>query len=471
MTGHPERSGGGATLYREELEAWAASGAMDLTSRPDGPPLGPPEGFVARLRAIGDRLARSSAALGRPVDVDVLALLGERAAIAGLSRGGDVSCGGSARLLPTGDGWLAVNLPRPDDLDLLPAWLAGLRFDAPPGAAQDGEPERFTHRNGTQSARALAPKALSAPELWMALASAVATAQAEPLAGRARLLGLPVAALPRHPGPLPLAVGPLTDLPVIAADLGAAATGAKPCRDLDGVLVVDLSSLWAGPLCTHLLQRAGARVVKVESLHRPDGARYGPAAFVDLLHAGQEAVAFDFREAAARAALRRLLEAADVVVEGSRPRALEQLGIVAEELLTEAGRSGAGPRVWVSITGYGRAAPGRDWVAFGDDAAVAGGLVAWDEAGPCFLADAVADPCSGLVAAAATLAALAAGGHWLLDVPMRDVAAHLAGPAPRHCARPPAGLAAEPPMARTASRRAPDLGEHTAAILAEFGCS
>src|SRR2546430_4360155 len=55
-------------------------------------------------------------------------------------------------------------------------------------------------------------------------------------------------------------------------------------------------------------------------------------------------------------------------------------------------------------------------------------LVVWDEAGPCFLADAVADPCAGMVAAAAVLGALAGGGRWLLDVSMRDVAAHLAGP-------------------------------------------
>jgi crotonobetainyl-CoA:carnitine CoA-transferase CaiB-like acyl-CoA transferase len=179
--------------------------------------------------------------------------------------------------------------------------------------------------------------------------------------------------------------------------------------------------------------------------------------------------------------------AADVVVEASRPRALEQLGIVAEAVLATA--AGGGPRVWVSITGYGRAAPGRDRVAFGDDAAVAGGLVVWDEAGPCFLADAVADPCAGLVAAAAVLRALAAGGRWLLDVSMRDVAAHLAGPwnggpsvalpAPPSTNLPPSpaaplvaradrsALEVQPPRARPASGRGPRLGEHTKAILAE----
>jgi hydroxymethylglutaryl-CoA lyase len=46
-------------------------------------------------------------------------------------------------------------------------------------------------------------------------------------------------------------------------------------------------------------------------------------------------------------------------------------------------------------------ADGADRVAFGDDAAVGGGLVVWDADGPCFCADAVADPVAGLVAAAA----------------------------------------------------------------------
>jgi hypothetical protein len=436
-----------------EAAAWAASGAMFLTGRPDGPPLGAPDGFVERLRTVGAALARSSRQLGRPVEVDALALLGERAALAGLRRGGDVSCGGSARLLRTADGWLAVSLPRPDDLDLLPAWLVAQGF----GAGEDP---------------------------WAAVAAAVADGEAGPLAERAQLLGLPVAALPRQPPAVPLlrppdlgaeashrrvAGGPFAGLPVVATGVDDVA-GAGPLAPLDGLLVADLSSLWAGPLCTHLLQQGGARVVKVESVHRPDGARSGPAAFFDLLHGGQEAVAIDFRDEQGRAALRELLAVADVVVEASRPRALEHLGLGAEEFLTGVAGAGAGPRVWVSITGYGRATPGRDWVAFGDDAAVAGGLVAWDDAGPCFLADAVADPCAGLVAAAAVLRALCAGGRWLLDVSMRDVAAHLAGPqhGPGAVAMPSGIVPAPPrPRARATSARGPRLGEHTEAVLAE----
>lgn len=416
------------TVTDDEMVAWAASGAMFLTGRPDGPPLAPPPGFVGRLRALGEGLP----------DVDVLALLGERAAIGGFKRNGDINSGGSARLLLTADGWLAVNLPRPDDLDLLPAWLRDVE---------------------------LAPDC----DVWETVTSAVAKQSAELLGERAQLLGLPVAALPREPVLAPVASGALQGLPLVGTRFGGDKCAVGRVEPLEGALVVDLSSLWAGPLCTRLLQQAGARVVKVEAMHRPDGARQGPAAFFDLLHARQEAVAFDFRDGEGRAALRQLIEAADVVVEASRPRALEQLGIFAESVVAGAAETGMGPQVWVSITGYGRAAPERGSVAFGDDAAAAGGLVVWDESGPCFLADAVADPCAGLVAATAVLRAMAAGSHWLLDVSMREVTAHLAGPHSRlRAASAPASLMAEPPRARGAAGRGPELGEHTEAILAEI---
>ncbi|MCA1846713.1 MAG: CoA transferase [Actinobacteria bacterium] len=431
---------------------------MFLTGRPDGPPLPAPDGFVGRLRAVGDVVARRSAELGRPVDIDVLALLGERAALAGLHRRGDVSCGGSARLLPAAGGWLVVNLPRPEDVDLLPAWLAGLPFRPEPGRA--GDPEPFTRRNGGHMARS------SGDDVWKALGKAIAGASPGPLAERAHGLGLPVAELARRPPLVPPAAEALEGLPVIATAFG----GDQPAPALERLVVVDLSSLWAGPLCSHLLQRAGARVVKVESVHRPDGARLGPPAFFDLLHAGQQAVALDFRTDDGRAGLQRLLRSADVVVEGSRPRALEQLRIRADEILAEAAETGAGPKIWVSVTGYGRTRPGRDRVAFGDDAAVAGGLVARDAAGPCFLADAVADPCAGLVAAAAVLSALAAGRRRLLDVAMAAVAADLAGPGPEAGAMPPPeGLTAEAPRARPVTGRAPGLGAHTEAVLSEVG--
>ena len=118
------------------------------------------------------------------------------------------------------------------------------------------------------------------------------------------------------------------------------------------------------------------------------------------------------------AELRRLVADADVVIEGSRPRALERLGIEPAEVV--AGHPGA---VWLSITAYGRSGPWRNRVGFGDDCAAAGGLVAWTADGsPEFIADAVADPLAGMVAAALVARAVSDGGGVVLDVALREVA-------------------------------------------------
>jgi hypothetical protein len=297
--------------------------------------------------------------LGAAAGVDAPALLGERVALAGCHGTGRVSCSGATRLLPAADGWLAVSLARPDDVELVPAWLGTSSVDA-----------------------------------------GIAGLPAAEAAARGRLLGLPVAV----PGER------------AAGDLyGAVRLGDAPPLERPPV-VVDLSSLWAGPLCTRILAERGARVVKVESVTRPDGARFGSPAFFDLLHAGKEFVTLQFTATE----LLPLLLAADVVVEGSRPRALEQLGIDAAAVV------GDGPQVWLSITGHGRTGPQRDWVALGDDAAVAGGLVDWCDGEPNFVGDAVADPLTGIAGAGAVLDLLARGGRWLVDCSLAGVAAHMA---------------------------------------------
>jgi hypothetical protein len=323
----------------------------DLTGWADGPPLEAPAGVV---RAIEH--------LGAPLGVDAMALLTERAAIWSYTRNGRISCGGATRLLRVADGWIALSLTRADDEDLVPAWVGC-------------EPT------------------------WSAIEATVSARSAAELVERGRLLGLPIAALAeREPSTL-------TD---------RQALGSAPRLDTSPV-VVDLSSLWAGPLCTRLLRDTGARVIKVESATRPDGARKGPAAVFELMHAGKEFVSLDFT----RESLRDLLLSADVVVEGSRPRALEQLGIDARDIVER------GPRVWLSITGHGRGEPQRNGVGFGDDAAVAGGLVAWWRDAPCFMGDAIADPLTGIAGALAVLDALDAGGRWLIDCNLAGVAAYV----------------------------------------------
>jgi hypothetical protein len=366
--------------------AWADSGAMTLTGWPDAAPCLGPAAVAVAMRGAAIALDAVAARRGAALRVDGPALLGERAACAGLKRGGRVAPGGASRLLRARDGWIALSLARPDDVDLLPAWL-------------EEAPARFT-----------------AGDPWPAVGRVAAERPAAALVERGRLLGLPVsrvAQAPRGPRP-PLRIGARG--PRIARRPGT------PVR------VLDLSALWAGPLCGGLLVCAGAEVMKIESRARPDGARAGPAAFYDRLNAGKSSLALELDHPRDRALLLRLLEAADVVIESARPRALRQLGIDAEA------RVRARPGVtWVALSGYGREGPGADWVAFGDDAGAAAGLGALAGDGPeapLVCADAVADPLAGLHAAAAALAAHEAGGGVLLDVSLVGVASSAASCAP-----------------------------------------
>jgi crotonobetainyl-CoA:carnitine CoA-transferase CaiB-like acyl-CoA transferase len=201
-------------------------------------------------------------------------------------------------------------------------------------------------------------------------------------------------------------------------------------------------------------------VVKVESTRRPDGARRGPARFFSRLNGGKASVALDLTSTVGRQQLGELVAGADVVITGSRPRALEQLGLDPEEAV-----AGGRTRLWLSITGYGTEGGSGTRVAFGDDAAVAGGLVARDRRGPCFLADAVADPLCGLASAVAALGALADGGAWVLDASMADIAGGLTGPAVAVSGPTPRPAPAADDGWATEARA---LGADTAAVLSSL---
>jgi crotonobetainyl-CoA:carnitine CoA-transferase CaiB-like acyl-CoA transferase len=268
-------------------------------------------------------------------------------------------------------------------------------------------------------------------------------------------------------------------------------------------VVVDLSSMWAGPLCARLLGLAGADVIKVETPGRPDGARAGERRFFDWLHGGHRSVALDFRSETGRRELGALIAGADVVIEASRPRALAQLGLAPEMIPHREGQ------VWLSITGYGRGDPAAsELVAFGDDAAVAGGLVGWTGAGlgddgdwngvdwnrsdwnrgePVFCADAIADPLTGLCGALAVARSVARGGGELIDLSMRDVATVFAAAAVDHgphsvrvagaggadaivtCAVLGLEQAVLPPRSPVVAGAAAEMGADTGAVLAGLG--
>ncbi|HEY1840765.1 MAG TPA: CoA transferase [Mycobacterium sp.] len=341
---------------------WADSGLAYLT----GPPNGAPDFSRASVLTEARRVTADIAGL-LGVEVDAATTLAGRAAILNLTRRGRVSAGGATRLLATADAWCAVALPRADDVAALPALM---EVDA-----ITGDP-------------------------WMALSRWAARHSVDDVVDRARLLDIAAAAL-----------GEVSAEPPGLRRCGA---GVGP-RRAAGLLVADLTSLWAGPLCGQLLARAGAVVVKVESPGRPDGTRAGEPAFFNWMNAGKLSYAIDFD--ADSDALRCLLSAADIVIEGSRPTALRRRRLSAEDIPDAPGR------IWLRITGY-RDQPDRP--AFGDDAAVAGGLVGDGADGPVFCGDAIADPLSGLEAAREVGESLRRGGGEVIEVSMAQVAARYA---------------------------------------------
>ncbi|TMS51725.1 CoA transferase [Mycobacterium sp. DBP42] len=330
--------------------------------------------------------------------VDATELLTGRAALLNIAPQEQVSAGGATRLLPTRDGWVALTLSRPDDIAAIPALLQ------------------------TDSVE---------DEPWQPILDWAAVNSAAQVADRARLLGLPVAVL-----------GETAPAPPVISQVGPTQTGS-----LAGALVADLSSMWAGPLCGQLLARAGATVVKVESSSRPDGTRSGAPEFYDWMNGGKLSYAVDFGNPEDLIAL---VQVADVVIEASRPAAL--------------GRRGLGPsltpalpgRTWLRITGHGTAGEKAGWVAFGDDAAVSGGLVGYRGGAPVFRGDAIADPLTGLHAAAAVAASRNRGGGELIEFSMAAVAAGY-----RHCEDEGADVIPVPPAAGLPGR---DLGADNEAV-------
>jgi len=317
-----------------------------------------PDGVWLELESAAEQLKVVSGRLGQSVVVDIHEVLNHR----GLAPQGAVSANGSCRLLPTKDGWVALTLNRPDDWDLLPALF---RTD-------DDDWD------------------------WETVAEAAAATTAEQLESAAIELGLAAAAVPAEP--------PEVDQPWRVTLTSGSGTRPRLAR------VVDLSALWAGPLCASLLHRVGADVLTVESTARRGGTREYEAG---------ELISLDFSRVDGRAELHRLVQDADVVITAARQRALANLGLDPVAVTRQ-----CPGLTWVGISAYGLTGPMANRIGYGDDTAVAGGLVV-REPSPRFVGDAIADPITGLYAAIAALEVAAAGGG-VVDIALRDAAAFLA---------------------------------------------
>ncbi len=133
---------------------------------------------------------------------------------------------------------------------------------------------------------------------------------------------------------------------------------------LEGIRVLDFSTLLPGPLATLMLAEAGAEVIKIERPGRGDEMRsYEPRFGTDsvnfaMLNRGKRSIAIDLKDKAAVEKLKPLIESADVVVEQFRPGVMDRLGLGYDAL------NKINPRViYCAITGYGQHGPRADVAA------------------------------------------------------------------------------------------------------------
>ncbi|MGA1827961.1 CaiB/BaiF CoA transferase family protein [Microbacterium sp.] len=217
-------------------------------------------------------------------------------------------------------------------------------------------------------------------------------------------------------------------------------TGPLP---LAGIRVLDLSTTFSGPYCTHLLAHFGAEVIKLEppsgDISRTRGTARNPsmASIFLTLNAGKRSIVVDMKSAGGQEVFRRLCGTADVLVHNMRASATERISA------DYATVSKINPQiVYAGIAGYGHTgryagAPAYDDIiqAMSGLADLQGNLTPTHE--PTYVASAVADKVGGMAAAMAILAALhrrnAEGVGSEVEVPMLEVVTgftlleHLAG--------------------------------------------
>jgi alpha-methylacyl-CoA racemase len=129
-------------------------------------------------------------------------------------------------------------------------------------------------------------------------------------------------------------------------------------RPLEGIRVLDFSTLLPGPMATLVLAEAGAEVIKIERPGRGDEMRSYVPKFGDdsvnfaLLNRGKRSIAIDLKQPGVADRLRPLIQSADIVVEQFRPSVMDRLGLGYEAL------SAINEKIiYCAITGYGQTGP------------------------------------------------------------------------------------------------------------------
>jgi succinyl-CoA---D-citramalate CoA-transferase len=145
---------------------------------------------------------------------------------------------------------------------------------------------------------------------------------------------------------------------------------------LQGVRVVEMGSLLAGPFCGQILGDFGAEVIKVEPPGKGDPMREwgrhrkeGHTLWWPIIARNKKSVTLNLREGEGQELARRLVETADVLVENFRPGTMERWGLGYEELSTT--NPGL---VMVRVSGYGQTGPYKDQAGFGSIGEAMGGI-------------------------------------------------------------------------------------------------
>jgi len=210
---------------------------------------------------------------------------------------------------------------------------------------------------------------------------------------------------------------------------------------LEGIRILDLTSVVLGPLATQSLADLGADVIKIEGpegdLMRANGVsrNAGMSSIYLALNRNKRSVVLDLKTPAGAAALRRLIAGADVLIHNMRVAAIERLGF------GYAAVAALNPRiVYCVATGFGQDGPHRNKPAFDDIIQAACGLVSLGSAAgnrPEYVPSLIADKTTGMALANAVMAALLHrerhGSGQAVEVPMLEtmasfvMAEHLAG--------------------------------------------
>jgi crotonobetainyl-CoA:carnitine CoA-transferase CaiB-like acyl-CoA transferase len=206
---------------------------------------------------------------------------------------------------------------------------------------------------------------------------------------------------------------------------------------LEGIRVIDLTQMLAGPYCTQMLADQGADVIKIEppqgdssrklGPYRPDDESRMVGGYFASVNRNKKSIVIDLKAEEGRALLRRLVRNADVVVENYRARVMDRLGLSYESL-----REDNPALVYAAIRGFGDPRTGEspyvDWPAFDVVAQAMGGLMGItgpDASTPIKVGPGLGDIVPGAFAATGILAALVrakmTGRGQFVDICMIDV--------------------------------------------------